>query len=302
MPSFRAAPARVRVPATSANLGPGFDAFGIALGLYDFVEVKIVDSGLTVDIAGEGEDSLKRTERNLVVIALRAAFDELGGQPRGLEVVCANRVPQSRGLGSSAAAVVAGVAAARELVLGGMSDERALAVAAAVEGHPDNVAAALLGGFTVAWKDSDGVARAASLPVDDAVTPVAFVPGSSRVSTSKARGLLPDVVPHADAAYTAGRAALLPSALGGRLDLLMTATEDALHQPYRLPMQPRGLQLVERLREAGHAAVLSGSGPTVLALCTSQARAADAAGLATRGWEAHVLPVDRGGAGAVALA
>src|SRR4051812_5359755 len=116
MPSFRAAPVRVRVPATSANLGPGFDAAGLALALHDVVEAQIIDSGLEVDVAGEGADTVKRNERNLVVIAMRAAFDAMGGQPRGLRLLCANRIPQSRGLGSSAAAVVAGVTAARELV------------------------------------------------------------------------------------------------------------------------------------------------------------------------------------------
>src|ERR1700712_371693 len=136
-PTFRAAPVTVRVPATSANLGPGFDACGLALGLHDHVRVRIVDAGLTIDIAGEGSETLKRTERNLLVIALRAAFDAMGGQPRGLSIECANRIPQSRGLGSSAAAVVAGVAAARELVLGGLDAARALGVATAVEGHPD---------------------------------------------------------------------------------------------------------------------------------------------------------------------
>jgi homoserine kinase len=162
------------------------------------------------------------------------------------------------------------------------------------------VAAALLGGFTVAWNDAEGV-HAVSLPVDESITPVAFVPGAVRVSTSKSRGLLPEHVPHADAARTAGRAALLAPALGGRLDLLMAATDDFLHQPYRLPVQPRGAQLVERLRAAGHAATLSGSGPTVLALCTSPARAADAVGIAGRGWDPQVLPVDRAGVRAVPL-
>jgi homoserine kinase len=300
MPSFRAATIHLRIPATSANLGPGFDACGLALGLYDEVIVRIADAGLDVDIAGEGADTLKRNEKNLVVIAMRAAFDALGGQPRGLEVRCMNRIPQSRGLGSSAAAVVAGVAAARELVLGGLDDDRALGVATAVEGHPDNVAAALLGGFTVAWRESgEGGVRAVSLPVAAELTPVAFVPGASRVSTSKSRGLLPAEVPHAEAARTAGRAALLATALAGRFDLLGPATEDFLHQPYRLPAQPKGAQLVEHLRSAGHAAVLSGSGPTVLALCASAARAAEAVTLAGRGWEAQVLPVDRTGARAV---
>jgi len=300
MPSFRAAPVRVRVPATSANLGPGFDAFGLALALYDDVVVQVTDAGLTVDIAGEGAQTLRRDRRHLVVMALRAAFDVLGGQPRGLHVVCANRVPQSRGLGSSAAAVVAGVCAARQLVLGGMDDAAALAVAAELEGHPDNVAAALLGGLTLAWRD-EGEVAAVRLPVAAGLTPVAFVP-SGTVSTAKARALLPPAVPHSDAARTAGRAALLPVALAGRPDLLLAATSDRLHQPARLAAQPRGGALVARLRDAGHAAVLSGSGPAVLALCPPEAAARAAAELGGRGWQPLVLPVDTSGAQVLPLA
>ncbi len=158
-PSFRAAPVRVRVPASSANLGPGFDAVGLALALYDDVVVRVADEGLYVDVAGEGADKVPRTGRHLVVRALRAGFDALGGQPRGLEVVCANRIPHARGLGSSAAAIVAGVVAARALALGGeetLDDAAVLGLAAELEGHPDNAAACLLGGLTVAWTDEAG--------------------------------------------------------------------------------------------------------------------------------------------------
>jgi homoserine kinase len=294
-PTFRAAAVTVRVPATSANLGPGFDSCGLALGLHDHVRVRITDSGLTVDIAGEGAETLKRTERNLLVTALRAAFDALGGQPRGLHVECANRIPQSRGMGSSAAAVVAGVAAARELVVGGLDDDRALGVATAVEGHPDNVAACLFGGYTVAWRDLDGHTLVARLPVVG-IHPVVFVPTGSVQSTKASRAVLPAEVPLADAAFTAGRAALLSAAIGGRSDLLMAATEDRLHQPSRLGANRRGGDLVARLRDGGHAAVLSGSGPSVLALCPSEAEAAAAAALTVRGYEAHLLPVDTEGA------
>ena len=181
-PTFRAAPVRVRVPATSANLGPGFDALGLALSLYDDVVVRVTDEpGLTVDVAGMGAATVARNARNLVVRAMRAAFDEIGGRPRGLEVVCANRIPHGRGLGSSAAAIVAGVVAARGLVVGGtdrMDDDAALVVATRLEGHPDNVAACLFGGLTVAWSEGDQP-RAAKLDVDAELAPVALVPGSS---------------------------------------------------------------------------------------------------------------------------
>lgn len=282
-PSFRAAPVRVRVPATSANLGPGFDAFGLALGLYDDVIARVGEAGIHVDVAGEGADDVPRDRRHLVVKAMRAAFDRMGGQPRGIEIVCANRIPHGRGLGSSAAAIVAGVLAARSLVLGGLDDDEVHDLCAEIEGHPDNVAACLHGGLTVAW--DGGVVR---LPVDPSLTVVAFVP-TSRSSTAKARRMLPESVPHADASFNAARAALLVEALGRRPDLLMAATEDRLHQPYRAEAMPRTAALVASLREKGVPAVVSGAGPTVLAFGGEGFNAG-------RGWTATPLPVDLGGA------
>jgi homoserine kinase len=301
-PAFRAAPLRVRVPASSANLGPGFDALGLALALYDDVVVRITDEpGLSVDVAGMGEANLPRNARHLVVRSMRATFKLLGGAPRGLEVVCANRIPHGRGLGSSAAAIVAGVVAARGLVVGGserLDDSAALDLAASLEGHPDNVAACLRGGLTVAWTDDKG-AQAVSAPVDPSIAPVAFVPGSSS-STKAARKLLPDFVPHADAVRNASRAALLVEALRSRPDLLLAATEDALHQPYRAGAMPRTATLMAALRDAGLPAVVSGAGPTVLALTTTETRER-AMGFARRGWTAMPLDVDSDGAQVVAL-
>lgn len=301
MPSFRAAPVRVRVPATSANLGPAFDSAGLALGLYDDVVVRIADSGLAVDIAGEGADSLPRDKRHLLVKALRATFDRLGGQPRGLEVVCANRIPQSRGLGSSSAAIVAAVVAARALVLGGeedLDDDGALALATELEGHPDNVAACLRGGLTFAWTGATGV-RAHRVDVHPAVVPVAFVP-TNKASTKKVRGLLPETVPHADAAANSARTALLALGLTHSPELLLDATEDRLHQAYRASAMPRSAALVERLRGDGVPAVISGAGPTVLALATAGS-AADLVAAPPRGWDVQQLPVDAAGAAVVPL-
>ena len=266
---------RVRVPATSANLGPGFDSFGLALALYEDVVVRVAESGLTVDVAGEGADDVRRDKKNLVVRAVRATFDLLGGQPRGLDVVCANRIPHGRGLGSSAAAIVAGILAARELVVGGpdrLPDDAMLRLAAQIEGHPDNVAACLLGGFTMAWTQADElgpVSRAVRLEPHPNLAPIAFVPETT-ASTAKVRKLLPETVPHADAAANAARAALLVEALTRRPDLLLVATADALHQPYRAPAMPRSAALVARLRTDGVPAVISGAGPTVLALTSSE--------------------------------
>jgi homoserine kinase len=301
-PSFRAAPLRVRVPATSANLGPGFDTLGLALALHDDVVVRVTDEpGLTVDVAGMGAASVPRNGRHLVVKSMRATFRVLGGAPQGLEVVCANRIPHGRGLGSSAAAIVAGITAARGLVVGGserLDDDAVLELAASLEGHPDNVAACLRGGLTVAWDDGDG-ARAVSAPVASSLAPVAFVPGSSS-STQAARRMLPESVSHSDAARNAGRAALLVEALRSRPDLLMVATEDALHQSYRATAMPRSTALLSELRAAGLPAVISGAGPTVLALTTIDSRER-AIGFARRGWTALPLDVDREGAQVVAL-
>ncbi|MEY9848366.1 homoserine kinase [Streptacidiphilus sp. MAP5-3] len=310
-PAFRAAAVRVRVPATSANLGPGFDSFGLALGLYDDLVVRVADAGLHVDIAGEGADTLARDERHLVVRAMRATFDRLGGQPRGLEVVCANRIPHGRGLGSSSAAICAGIMAARAVTVGGtdaLDDAATLALASEIEGHPDNVAACLLGGFTIAWTDDfDGEgtptpgsgAHAVTLTPNREVVPVVFIPGDP-VLTEVARGLLPGTVPHADAAANVGRAALLVEAITRRPELLLPATEDRLHQDYRTPAMPQSAALVAGLRAEGIAAVISGAGPTVLAL-TDASTAEKVLGFAGEGWAAHRLALDTEGAAVLPL-
>jgi homoserine kinase len=300
-PAFRAAPARVRVPATSANLGPGFDCFGLALQLFDDVVVRVAESGLVVDVAGEGADEVRRDKKNLVARAVQTTFEVLGGQPRGLEIVCANRIPHGRGLGSSAAAIVAGVVAARELVLGGaerLPDDAMLRLAAQLEGHPDNVAACLAGGFTMSWQDDTGISSL-RLDVHPSIVPVVFVP-ETKSSTAKVRKLLPDSVPHHDAAANAARAALLGQALTRRPDLLFVSTADSLHQQYRASAMPRSAALVTRLRAAGVAAVISGAGPTVLALATTADVDAVMA-FDARWFTASRLPVDADGARVVPL-
>jgi len=291
---------RIRVPATSANLGPGFDSLGLALSLHDEVEVRLTSGGLSLEVAGEGADSVPRDEGHLVVRALRAAFDHLGAQPPGLALRCVNRVPHGRGLGSSAAAIVAGVTAARALVVDGdqrLDEDAALGLAAALEGHPDNVAACLLGGFTVAWSEA-GRARAVRLDAVPELTAVVFTP-TATLSTVIARGLLPAQVPHADAAGNAARAALLVAAMTTRPDLLLAATEDRLHQAYRAPAMPETAALVSRLREAGVAAVVSGAGPTVLALLAPASTSLDPAAVAPAGWSVRRLAVEPTGAVAV---
>jgi len=293
-PVFRAGSVHARTPATSANLGPGFDALGLALDLHDDVVAAVTDDGLSIDIAGEGED-LPRTEKHLVVKAMRTTFDRLGGQPRGLELACANRIPHGRGLGSSASAIVAGILLARGLVLGGdqeLSIDDVLALASDIEGHPDNVAACVLGGLTVAWTADDG-AHAVRVGGVSGVIPVLAIPPFES-STKKARGLLPEQVPHADAARNAGRAALLVAALTGEPDALFAATEDSLHQSYRVSAMRRSANLMEKLRAAGHPAVISGAGPTVLTLARDQVEVDAISSMISETWVTRVAAIAEG--------
>ncbi|XVV11750.1 homoserine kinase [Actinoplanes sp. CA-131856] len=265
--TFSTEPVSVSTPATSANLGPGFDTLGLALTLYDELTARVTGAGHTVAVEGEGAGELPGDETHLVLRAMLATFDELGERPAGLAVECVNRIPQARGMGSSSAAIVGGVQLARGLVANGthlIDDEAALRIAARLEGHPDNVAPCLLGGFTIAWTEGSG-ARAVRLPVSDRVHPTVFVP-RERGYTASARAALPSAVPHADAAFNAGRAALLTHALTAAPELLHAATEDRLHQGYRADAMPGTTSLVAALRSVGVAAVVSGAGPSVLAL------------------------------------
>jgi homoserine kinase len=254
---------RVRVPASSANLGSGFDALGLALALYDTVDVRVADSGLVVRATGQGADTVPTDETHLVVCALRATCDRLDAHPPGLVLNCDNAVPHARGLGSSAAAVVAGVAAGYALA-GRPVDASALQVAAEFEGHADNAAASLYGGLVVAWRDGDRYG-AARLEPHPGLRPVALIPAEES-ATKVTRGLLPDKVSHADAAFAAGRSALAVHAITTAPELLLPATEDRLHQSYRQPAWPATSRLVDTLRTAGIPAMVSGAGPTVLAL------------------------------------
>lgn len=284
---------RVRVPASTANLGPGFDALGLALGLYDVVEVEITDGGLQVDVvdAGAGEPGgVPRDESHLVVRAVRQAAELLGLELPGLRLTCANSIPHARGLGSSAAAVVAGVAAAFALADRKLSNHDALQLAAGFEGHADNAAASLLGGVVLAWRDHAGWQASRLEPHPD-VRPVLAV-ATERSSTEATRGLLPAQVPHADAAFSAGRAALGVHALTVDPQLLLPGTEDRLHQQYRASAYPATAQLVDALRARGVAATVSGAGPSVLAL-TTDGKLPDDVDL--DGFGVLELPVDRGG-------
>jgi homoserine kinase len=264
-------PVTVQVPATSANLGPGFDSLGLALSLHDTVRARVLPSALQVTVTGAGADDVERGEGHLVIRAMRAAFAAIGAQPPGIEISCGNDVPQGFGLGSSAAAIVSGVLAARALAgadgAASLPDDAVLELATQLEGHPDNVAACLLGGLTISWV-ADSRVRAARLTPVAGLVPVLCVPAVP-LSTHVARKALPAEVPHADAAANSARAALLIAALTLQPDLLLAGTEDFLHQQYRAAAMPATAALITRLRDAGIAAVVSGAGPSVLALTVS---------------------------------
>jgi homoserine kinase len=304
---------RVRVPATSANLGPGFDTLGLALALHDEVEVRAAGDKLDIEVTGEGAaDIADAGEKHLIVRSLRVAFDDLDiPQPAGLMLRCVNRIPHGRGLGSSAAAIVAGLLAARALAGAPVDPAAVLPLASMLEGHPDNVAPCLYGGLTIAWTTTGagGLPRAQAVRLDPRpeVSLVAFV-APAPVSTKVARGLLPATVPHADAAANAGRAALLVAALTARPDALLDGTEDRLHQDYRASAMPHTHDLVARLRAAGVPAVVSGAGPSVLAFLTASGEKSGGGELnrmdsiaAETGIEWHISPlaIERQGASVV---
>ena len=310
---------RVRVPATSANLGPGFDALGLALSLHDDVDAWVCESGLSIEISGESADLAGAGEDHLVVRAMRAAFAVTGGQPPGIGLRCVNRIPHGRGLGSSAAAIVAGILVAWALAdpgplaadgTGPRPADALLGLATELEGHPDNVAACLGGGLTIAWT-ADGQPRMFRLEPLSSIRPVVCV-APAPVRTEVARRLLPDLVPHRDAAANAGRSALLVAALtqlpAGPPEtsgVLLAATRDWLHQDYRAAAMPETSALVGRLREAGIPAVVSGAGPSVLALLSGQKKSdcrhhLDSLGSIVRetgiAWHISSLDVERRGA------
>lgn len=297
MPTFVTGPVEVSVPATSANLGPGYDSLGIALGLRDVLTGQVrEETGVQLTVSGMGEDDVSLDESHLVYRAMCTAFAEMRCEVPGIRLHCENRIPHSRGLGSSSAAIVGGICLARGLVAGGrllMDDDAVFALAARMEGHPDNVAPAFYGGFTIALSDGDRV-QATTVAVDPRVSAVVFVPPEP-LHTSFARGLLPDAVPHAAAAADAARAALLVVALSGRPELLLAATEDYLHQCYREPAMPESLRLIRDLRADGIPAVLSGAGPSVLAFVDASTRE-EVRQRGPAGWETKSLAVDASGA------
>jgi len=254
----------VEVPATCANLGPGFDCFGLALDWRERIRLEVIDDGYQIDVSGEGSDQIPRDESHLIVRSALIGLADLRVSVPGLRLSCHNTIPHGRGLGSSSAAIVAGLTAAQCLAGRAADREWVLRHADAIEGHPDNVAAAVYGGFVLAYDGPNGV-RVASAAVADGLGIVLLVPQTT-VVTHASRSLLPDEVPHSDAAANAGRAALLVHALAADHSRLVDATRDWLHQDYRQRSMPASYELMVSLRGHGFAAVISGAGPTVLVL------------------------------------
>lgn len=294
----------VRVPASSANLGPGFDSVGCALGVWDTCVATVVhDRGLVVRVSGEGAGVVPLDATHLVHRAMRAAWEELGVQPpAGLVLDCHNTVPHGRGMGSSATAIVTGIVAAQALhdvsrgTQGAPDLDFACSLASRLEGHPDNASASVHGGVTLSWSEErSGATTTVHLPVHRDVEPVVFAP-ESQLSTAKARSVLPQQVRLADAAANSGRAALLAHAIGASPEHLLAATREWLHQEARRPSYPASMALVDALRAQGHAAVISGAGPSVLVLATRD-RVDEVRRHGRAGWEVLTPGIpDRGAA------
>lgn len=258
----------VRVPATTANLGPGFDALGLALELYNYIEVTVgAGTGrVNIIVQGEGEGELSRGEDNLVYQAVKRAFRQRALEPPELCLHLVNNIPLARGLGSSAAAIVGGLRAAQELLPVPLSEDELLALACELEGHPDNVSAALLGGLVISCPDREGKHHYLKARLPESLKLVIAVP-ELRLSTHDARRVLPEMLPRRDAVFNLSRTALLTaSLLTNDLSVLALALEDRLHQPYRSTLIP-GMDAVFAAahQEGALGVALSGSGPSIVA-------------------------------------
>lgn len=264
----------LRVPASSANLGPGFDCVGLALGVWDEATVTVTEEpGLVIEVTGAGADAVPRDESHLIHRTMQTTWRHLGvPAPAGLRLSTRNAVPHGRGLGSSATAIVTGVAAAQALSSDGELDLDTInAIACALEGHPDNASASVFGGATLSVTEAGEplpTTRTVPLRLDSRIVPVVLVPHTT-LSTHTARSVLPEVVPLATAAANSSRTGVLVHALTSDPSLLTVGTTDLLHQESRRPSYPQSMALVDALRGSGLAATISGAGPSVLVLTTA---------------------------------
>lgn len=292
----------VRVPASTTNLGPGFDALGMALRLHNRLRVRLSDEPTRVEVTGEGSGALETGAMNLVCQAMARLYHEVGRELPPVRVDLENRIPVSRGLGSSSTAIVGGLLAANALLWEPLDRERVLALAVEMEGHPDNVTPALLGGFQVTSLTESGLLHL-SIPPPEGLRAVVCVP-EARVSTAEARRVLPATYSRADAVFNVGRVSLLVAALlTGQTAVLREAMQDRIHQPYRAALVP-GFQeaLAGALAAGAVGACLSGSGSTMLALSTGREAAigeAMVAAVRAAGTEARWLALEVDTEGAV---
>lgn len=257
---------KIRVPASSANMGPGFDSLGVALKLYNYIYAEEIPSGLEIRVLGDESRFVPRDGDNLVFRMMSALFERVGHRPRGLRLVLENNIPMTRGLGSSSACIVGGLYAANILAGSPLTKQQLLDIAAIEEGHADNVTPAMMGGFTVSVKTKDSV-RYISHSIGCDLKFAAFIPDFA-LSTKRARMVLPRNVSHRDAAFNAGHSALLAASLiTGDYENIRTAIGDRLHQSYRRRLVPGMDDLFRLCRRHGALGVyLSGAGPTVMAI------------------------------------
>lgn len=298
---------KVRVPATSANLGPGFDCLGLAVGMYNYVYVEETDNGLLIEINDDSSDYLPTDERNLVYCAMKTVYDKMHVKPKGLHIVLENNVPVTRGLGSSSAGIVGGLVAANELIKAGLSKQQLVEIAAEIEGHPDNVAPAVMGGLTVNVMNkgkSKGKSKINTVKVElpEDLRFAAFIPDFF-LSTKKSRQVLPRTVLLRDAVFNTSRSALLVSSImTGNYQNLRTAVDDRLHQRFRKRFIPHIDDVFKQAYRAGALGVyLSGAGPTVIAVVKSdndkfERRMRGYLNKKLKNWQLFMLNADNSGA------
>ncbi|MDO5747192.1 MAG: homoserine kinase [Actinomycetaceae bacterium] len=290
----------VQVPATTANLGPGFDSFGLALNLVDDIKAQAIAGPTTIEVEGYGANTLPRDDSHLIVRALHMGLDAVGASQVGVHLQCTNRIPHGRGLGSSAAAIVAGLMIARGLIQDpdALNDERIVQLGTRMEGHGDNIAPAVYGGATLVWTDNaelfdDAYTHTVQLPHDKVSQVTVCIP-QEELLTSTARSVLPDKIAHDRAAANSARAGLLIYALNHDDDLLYPGTEDRLHQDFRRESMPASLDLIDYLRSHGLPAVVSGAGPTVMVMKVVPSGIRKA--IEEAGWDVRILPIHHDGA------
>jgi len=299
--TFWEQPVTVRVPATSANLGPGFDCMGLALDLFDDVTAEVISGGTVVSIEGEGATDLPRDDSHLIIASMHRTFAAMEVQPPTVGLHCVNRIPQARGLGSSSAAIVAGAMLARAMVVDGdarMTDQQLLQFVVDQEGHPDNVAPCILGGLVLAWGNP---VQTVHRQVHASINALVFV-SALGVKTEQARAILPETITHDDATANSARAALLVDALTHDPSNLFDATVDYLHQEQRRSAMPHSLDLMDALRSAGIPATISGAGPSVLVLTTTTDQRAKALEIGDRFLDFQALPIATSPSGAKVVA